>query len=247
MTRFLLLLTLVTVTAGEASAQRSLAIERFDAVIRVEADGTIDVTETITARFTGSWNGIYRSIPGQVPHRPRPQLDPGPGRAGCHGRRGPGAAAGVEPRGASRQAAHVDPGRQRRDPHGGAPLPGHQRAPVLRRARRTVLERDRRRVGRPDRGGHGQDRAAVRCHGSAGCRVQRRVRRDGAGRLGRGRGDRRADRHAPRAGVPRRADRRGRVGQGARGGAFGRRAHRRRAGRATGRCSSRCRCSSWRS
>jgi hypothetical protein len=63
MTRFLLLLTLVTVTAGEASAQRSLAIERFDAVIRVEADGTIDVTETITARFTGSWNGIYRSIP----------------------------------------------------------------------------------------------------------------------------------------------------------------------------------------
>jgi hypothetical protein len=46
-----------------AAAQRSLAIERFDAVINVQSDAAIEVTETIVARFTGSWNGIYRSIP----------------------------------------------------------------------------------------------------------------------------------------------------------------------------------------
>jgi uncharacterized membrane protein YgcG len=63
MKRLLLLLGLLPLRAGPASAQRSLVIERFDAVIRVERDGTIDVTETITARFTGTWNGIYRSIP----------------------------------------------------------------------------------------------------------------------------------------------------------------------------------------
>jgi uncharacterized membrane protein YgcG len=63
MSRVPLLLVLLGATAGRAAAQRSLVIERFDAVIRVEADGTIDVTETITARFTGSWNGVYRSIP----------------------------------------------------------------------------------------------------------------------------------------------------------------------------------------
>jgi len=61
--RLLLLLALFAATADRAVAQRSLVIERFDAVIRVEPDGTIDVTETITARFTGAWNGIYRSIP----------------------------------------------------------------------------------------------------------------------------------------------------------------------------------------
>ncbi len=46
-----------------AAAQRSLAIERFDALITVGRDGGVDVTETITAKFTGSWNGIYRTVP----------------------------------------------------------------------------------------------------------------------------------------------------------------------------------------
>jgi uncharacterized membrane protein len=45
------------------TAQRSLVIERFDAAITVNRDGTIDVTETISPRFTGRWNGIYRTIP----------------------------------------------------------------------------------------------------------------------------------------------------------------------------------------
>ena len=61
--RRLLVLLLALFGAAPASAQRSLAIKRFDAVITVNRDGTIDVTESITARFTGSWNGIYRTIP----------------------------------------------------------------------------------------------------------------------------------------------------------------------------------------
>lgn len=54
---------LALAAATPAAAQRSLAIKQFDATILVNRDGTIDVTETITARFTGSWNGIYRTIP----------------------------------------------------------------------------------------------------------------------------------------------------------------------------------------
>ncbi len=53
-----------------AQAQRSLEIQRFDATIAVNRDGTIDVTEKITARFTGSWNGIYRTVPVQY-HSPQ--------------------------------------------------------------------------------------------------------------------------------------------------------------------------------
>ena len=54
---------LVLALAPAASAQRSLVIQEFDAEIRVNADGTLDVVETIRPRFTGSWNGIYRAIP----------------------------------------------------------------------------------------------------------------------------------------------------------------------------------------
>lgn len=42
---------------------RSLAVERFDADVVVGRDAGIEVTETIRARFTGAWNGIYRTIP----------------------------------------------------------------------------------------------------------------------------------------------------------------------------------------
>src|SRR6059036_535076 len=44
------------------AAQRSLSIERFDAWIVVNRNSGLDVTETITARFVGSWNGLYRTI-----------------------------------------------------------------------------------------------------------------------------------------------------------------------------------------
>ncbi len=49
--------------APAVAQERSLAIERFHATIQVEPSGTIQVAESIVARFTGSWNGIYRTIP----------------------------------------------------------------------------------------------------------------------------------------------------------------------------------------
>jgi uncharacterized membrane protein YgcG len=50
-------------SALSAQTPRSLAIKTFDAVISVNRDASIDVSETITAEFSGSWNGIYRTIP----------------------------------------------------------------------------------------------------------------------------------------------------------------------------------------
>ena len=58
-----LALLLVALSATAASAQRSYSIERFAARITVNRDASIDVTETITARFDGSYNGLYRMIP----------------------------------------------------------------------------------------------------------------------------------------------------------------------------------------
>jgi uncharacterized membrane protein len=71
MTRQPVLLVLgLALAPGPARAQRSLAIERFDATIAVNPDASIEVEESITARFTGSWNGIYRTIPVAY-HTPR--------------------------------------------------------------------------------------------------------------------------------------------------------------------------------
>ena len=63
MTTRRLWLPLLLLCPAPALAQRTLAIERFDATIQVQPDASIDVTESIVARFTGSWNGIYRTIP----------------------------------------------------------------------------------------------------------------------------------------------------------------------------------------
>ena len=63
MTRRLLGLALCLIAAVTVSADRTLVIERFDASIVVSADGSILVEETIVPRFTGSWNGIFRTIP----------------------------------------------------------------------------------------------------------------------------------------------------------------------------------------
>jgi hypothetical protein len=55
---------LAFLTALPAAAARQLVIQHFDDEVLVSADGTIDVTETIEARFTGGpWHGIYRTIP----------------------------------------------------------------------------------------------------------------------------------------------------------------------------------------
>ncbi len=42
--------------------ERSLSLAAFDAAIRIDADGAIEVTETLRPRFTGSWNGIFRNL-----------------------------------------------------------------------------------------------------------------------------------------------------------------------------------------
>jgi len=45
-------------------AVRQLVIQHFDDEVVVSEDGTIDVTETIEARFSGeNWHGLYRMIP----------------------------------------------------------------------------------------------------------------------------------------------------------------------------------------
>jgi uncharacterized membrane protein len=46
------------------TAVRQLVIQHFDDEVVVSEDGTIDVTETIEARFSGeNWHGLYRMIP----------------------------------------------------------------------------------------------------------------------------------------------------------------------------------------
>jgi uncharacterized membrane protein YgcG len=62
MTRLVTLLLLALI-AAPAAAQRSYVIRRFDATIKVTEDGSVDVRESITAEFTGAWNGIYRTVP----------------------------------------------------------------------------------------------------------------------------------------------------------------------------------------
>jgi hypothetical protein len=58
------LLLLISLAGTSLQAQqKSYWIEHFDARIAVNRDASIDVTETITAHFVGSWNGLYRMIP----------------------------------------------------------------------------------------------------------------------------------------------------------------------------------------
>jgi len=61
--RAFLLSLLLAATLPTAVAARSLVIERFDADVVVSPEGITYVTETIRPRFTGEWNGIFRTIP----------------------------------------------------------------------------------------------------------------------------------------------------------------------------------------
>ncbi len=61
---FALCLTAFLVTLPAFAAARQIIIQHFDDEVVVGEDGTIDVTETIEARFIGeNWHGLYRSIP----------------------------------------------------------------------------------------------------------------------------------------------------------------------------------------
>lgn len=59
---FLAVLLVVALSALPASA-RQLTIQNFAVQVNVQPDSTIDVTETLTVNFQGSWHGIYRTIP----------------------------------------------------------------------------------------------------------------------------------------------------------------------------------------
>ncbi len=61
-------------TAAPVGADRTLVIQSLDATINVSTDGSIVVEETIVPRFTGSWNGIFRTIPVQYPDPTRLEL-----------------------------------------------------------------------------------------------------------------------------------------------------------------------------
>jgi uncharacterized membrane protein YgcG len=56
-------LCLLALLPAAAAAQRQLTIERFAAELVVLRNGSTIVTERITARFDGQWNGLFRSIP----------------------------------------------------------------------------------------------------------------------------------------------------------------------------------------
>lgn len=49
--------------SARAAAERSLELTDFEMEAVVEQDGSVQVRETLTARFQGSWNGIRRQIP----------------------------------------------------------------------------------------------------------------------------------------------------------------------------------------
>jgi uncharacterized membrane protein len=61
--RTVLLLLLTAALVTPAITTKTLVIQSFDVTILVNPDASIVVKETIRPRFTGSWNGIYRTIP----------------------------------------------------------------------------------------------------------------------------------------------------------------------------------------
>jgi len=58
----LALLVAAVVSAGPAHA-RTLTFQNWDDQIQVNEDGSLLITERLTVRFSGQWNGIYRTIP----------------------------------------------------------------------------------------------------------------------------------------------------------------------------------------
>jgi hypothetical protein len=49
--------------AAVGAQDRTLTIEKFDTRIVVGVDRSLDITETITFNFSGSWNGVFRMVP----------------------------------------------------------------------------------------------------------------------------------------------------------------------------------------
>ena len=61
--RRVLVILLAALAMALPAAARELKIQSFESLVTVNRDGTLDVSETISANFIGEWHGIYRTIP----------------------------------------------------------------------------------------------------------------------------------------------------------------------------------------
>lgn len=52
----------IAVLPSTSAAQRSMVLERFHSELRVNLDGSVEVTESLRVRFSGEWEGIYRDL-----------------------------------------------------------------------------------------------------------------------------------------------------------------------------------------
>ncbi len=72
----LVLLCALLLPLSAAGAQdRSIRIRDFDALLVLSADGTLEVTERLSLRFDGEWNGVQRDLSRRhhtAEGRPRP-------------------------------------------------------------------------------------------------------------------------------------------------------------------------------
>jgi hypothetical protein len=48
---------------ASGARKKTLCIQNFHTVVTITPDGMVDIVETIQAQFSGSWNGLYRTIP----------------------------------------------------------------------------------------------------------------------------------------------------------------------------------------
>ena len=56
------LLCLIAITRAARAQAREIRVHKFDALLTVNSDGTTDVVERLTIRFTGEWHGLNRDL-----------------------------------------------------------------------------------------------------------------------------------------------------------------------------------------
>ena len=56
------LLCLTAITRAASAQAREIRVHNFDALLTVHSDGTTDVVERLTIRFTGEWHGLNRDL-----------------------------------------------------------------------------------------------------------------------------------------------------------------------------------------
>ena len=58
----LLLCSLLLSLSAPEAQERSIRIRDFDALLTLSRDGTLEVTERLSLRFDGEWNGVQRDL-----------------------------------------------------------------------------------------------------------------------------------------------------------------------------------------